>query len=364
MNIRTFRLVTTNMQNEMPVAIAPHSAPKVHMDNPYLPLGTYPIGNSNYANVDNYNWRNGVPVIPATTLKAVIRHLLAVDFISDSENVPIDTYNMMAIGGVFEKNGKEKEIQQSPNQVEKQKELYPLIGLFGGGAPIFMKADIRQFSDAVPNSQFRLEKIPHMRANTMTRDHAAMPYLDKDSIDEKMLKEAESSNNKKLLTKQINDIGKEIKKLASDDPIRQEKEAEIKILRETISENKKSGETVVQTGQLHEKLSIPANQSFTQSIVLDTNMERFSLLIAGLRGWGIAGGYAGSMLCGCGAGITFDYEIEEFTGSPLTGEWNPVGRIAVTSENNKRTSILDGVAQEAYDFFKENIKDMRYKKAA
>jgi len=334
---RRFRLTCAEMVNTLPVMITPHTSPRVTEDNPYLPRGWGASFNGLASKVDSVSWRHDMPVIPAASIKGSIRHLIAAAAVEDLENVRIQDYNRIAIGGVRQKKGSDgaENVPQSPNEAKAIKDANPIMALFGGSDPIFVKADIDSWSDAVPVEQFKLEDVAITRTDPMSRDWRAHKSIDAKSMDDLYASMTDSSGLAKSIKAEVTQLKKDIGKAADDDE-REAIRTKLNAKNAELDELKKSGSVKVQVAQIQSSLRIPAGQTFSHEIRITTTLDRLGLLLAGLRGWGVSGGQIGSTQAGAGGGMLFDYRIEEYVGSLLDGDAG-------------RRMIMEGVADEAWN---------------
>ena len=104
---RTYRFSTTDMTNHLPLAITPHTAVPVPNDNPFRPSQYRRRSGDTETrllyDLPKLNWRAGVPVIPATSIKGTLRHLLSDEVFAGATGVDISMIDYLAIGGVRQK---------------------------------------------------------------------------------------------------------------------------------------------------------------------------------------------------------------------------------------------------------------------
>ena len=356
---RTYRFSTTDMINHMPLAITPHTAAPVPNDNPYLPAQyrrrAADAETRLLYDLPKLNWRAGVPVIPATSIKGALRHLLSDEVFAGASGIDISMIDYLAIGGVRQKKTEGKAgVAQSPTEIEKLRSANPLIGVFGASDPIFVTSAFTMFGDAIPLDMFELEDNP------IVRDPGAMRAADTTTMDAKMEAEAASSSKAKEAKNLVATIRAQVAKAEkSGSP-------EVAALREKLTQARadqraNESERIVQTGQIQTRIAIPAGVRFRHHFIVVATPDEMALLTGAIAAFGMQHeGMIGSTGQGCGGNLSFVYDIEEETGSFPSVAWSQVGRIGVTvAEDGNRSMIAAGAAEDALDEAARVMQEMR-----
>lgn len=348
---KTYRFSTTDMINNMPLAITPHTAAPIPNDNPYLPAQYRRRSGDTETrllyDLPKINWRAGVPVIPASSIKGSLRHLLSDEVFAGATGVDISLIDYLAIGGVRQKKAQgEAGTAQSPTEIEKLRSESPLIGVFGASDPIFVTSAFTMFGDAIPLDTFELEEIPIVRTNPIVRDLGAMRAADTTTMDAKMEAEAASSSRakeaKNLVATTKAQLAKAEKAGSPDVAALKEKLAQAR-----ADQRANESERIVQTGQIQTRIAIPAGVRFRHHFIVVATPDELALLTGAIAAFGVQHeGMIGSTGQGCGGNLSFVYDIEEEVGGFPTVSWNQVGRIGTNVEDNgSRSLVATGVAE-------------------
>jgi CRISPR/Cas system CSM-associated protein Csm3 (group 7 of RAMP superfamily) len=323
-----FKFTAVFMSNTLPFQVTPHLAQRVMTDNPYLPFAARgrkdaPVELVKEKLMPRAAWRNGVPVIPATTFKGAIRHILSEYMTRGMNNLDLKMFNYLALGGIKPKGS--PEVANSPNNRKQERDRFPLVSLFGSSHPMFIRGAIKTFPDVMPKNVFMLDEVPIMRTDPTVRDEATI-RCDPAQLDRFVSEQSDSSSKVKKAEKKALDAYKALETARDKGDAANVPKLEAALVKARADYAAADEESVVQTGQLHTFHVIPAGQEFTHEFRLEAEDHEIGLLLLGLREFAINGGIMGGQISrGAGCGLDFTYQVEMLNDD---GEFEEIGTIS------------------------------------
>jgi CRISPR/Cas system CSM-associated protein Csm3 (group 7 of RAMP superfamily) len=345
-----FKFTAVYMSNTLPFQVTPHLAQRVMTDNSYLPYAARgrkdaPAELVKEKLMPRAAWRNGVPVIPATTFKGALRHTLSEYSTRGMSNLDLKMYNYLALGGIKPKGS--PEIANSPNNRKQERDRFPLVSLFGSSHPMFIRGAIKTFPDIMPKSVFLLDEVPIMRTDPTVRDEATI-RCDPVQLDQFVSEQSNSSSTVKKAEKKMHDAYKAVEAARDKGDAASMPKLEAALVKARAEHAAADEEAVVQTGQLHTFHVIPAGQEFTHEFRLEAEDHEIGLLLLGLREFAINGGIMGGQISrGAGCGLDFTYQVEMLDDS---GQFEEVGTISNDTIDDSLEVYVNAYMARAAEF--------------
>lgn len=339
--MKKYRFTATSLTNTMPFQVTPHLELRVHNSNKYLPpnLRGGPEAESGFLKpkiTPRVAWRNGVPVIPATTFKGALRHLLSDYQTRGMSGLSVKMFNYLALGGIKPKGP--VGINNSPNNREIERSKFPLVSLFGASHPVFLRGAIRTFPDLVPTTDFELQEVAIMRTSPAVRDEAAI-RINPDDLDASLAAESDSMKKVKMAENNQRAAYKALDAARETGVPAEVAAAQRAVDKANEKLRAQEDDSSVQTGQLHSYFAIPAGQSFSHEFRVEVEDHELGLLLIGLREFASDGGLLGGQVArGAGCGLSFTYEVSV---QNENGVFEVLGEIADDDISPELTPFVD-----------------------